>query len=274
MPFVRPTLALLMATVGVVSAQAGDAVPALEDIVQVDLVPGWAESGGREVGALTVALAPGWKTYWRIGGDSGLPPSFDWSASTNLSTVDYHWPAPELFLQDGMHVLGFHDSLVLPITFVPVDASQPMQVRAVLDLGVCRDVCIPVRADIATDFAPDGANAAPMIAAALAAQPRDARLEGMGEATCSIAANGADIGINVRIAIATTGEAPTLIVIETPEPDLWISPALASRDSGTLVGETVAMNFTGRSITLDPADIRLTVVGAGPVVEFNGCAAD
>src|SRR5947199_3721959 len=46
-------------------------------------------AGGRLEGTATlragieVRLAPGWKTYWRYPGDSGVPPRFDFSKSQN-----------------------------------------------------------------------------------------------------------------------------------------------------------------------------------------------
>jgi DsbC/DsbD-like thiol-disulfide interchange protein len=30
---------------------------------------------------ILVELEPDWKTYWRVPGDSGIPPQFDWAGS-------------------------------------------------------------------------------------------------------------------------------------------------------------------------------------------------
>src|SRR4051812_49890554 len=35
-----------------------------------------------------IRLAPGWKTYWRYPGDSGLPPRFDFSQSRNVKSIN------------------------------------------------------------------------------------------------------------------------------------------------------------------------------------------
>src|SRR5436309_13604570 len=35
-----------------------------------------------------ITLGEGWKTYWRMPGDAGVPPSFDWSGSTNVASVE------------------------------------------------------------------------------------------------------------------------------------------------------------------------------------------
>jgi DsbC/DsbD-like thiol-disulfide interchange protein len=40
-------------------------------------------------------LDPGWHTYWRDPGDSGVPPTFDFAGSENVKSVIVLWPAPE-----------------------------------------------------------------------------------------------------------------------------------------------------------------------------------
>src|SRR5882724_9791240 len=42
-------------------------------------------------------LAAGWKTYWRYPGDSGVPPRFDFSQSTNVKDVTVEWAWPHRF---------------------------------------------------------------------------------------------------------------------------------------------------------------------------------
>src|SRR3984893_14986966 len=44
-----------------------------------------------------IRLDAGWKTYWRDPGDSGVPPTFDFSGSENVKSVTVEWPAPERF---------------------------------------------------------------------------------------------------------------------------------------------------------------------------------
>src|SRR3954466_3952248 len=48
--------------------------------------------GGSRLAALEIVLAPEFKTYWRTPGDSGVPPAFDWAASTNVASVEPLWP--------------------------------------------------------------------------------------------------------------------------------------------------------------------------------------
>src|ERR1700675_1991382 len=48
-----------------------------------------------------IRLDAGWKTYWREPGDSGVPPTFDFSGSENVKSVTVEWPAPAR-LPDGV----------------------------------------------------------------------------------------------------------------------------------------------------------------------------
>ena len=83
-------------------------------------------------------LQPGWKTYWRTPGDSGVPPRFDFSKSENVEAVTVLWPAPTKF-DDGAggHSLGYHDQIVLPLRIVAEkcrqagDAARRHQLRGV-----------------------------------------------------------------------------------------------------------------------------------------------
>src|SRR6185436_4015134 len=48
-------------------------------------------------GGVEIKMLPGWKTYWRYPGDSGVPPVFDFSASDNVKAVTVLYPAPTRF---------------------------------------------------------------------------------------------------------------------------------------------------------------------------------
>src|SRR3979411_2099542 len=53
-----------------------------------------SRSGAVLLGGIGFQLQPGWKTYWRTPGDSGVPPRFDFSKSENIEAVTVLWPAP------------------------------------------------------------------------------------------------------------------------------------------------------------------------------------
>ena len=50
----------------------------------VTLIDGWRLSDGSRVAGIAIDFDPSWHTYWRVPGEAGIPPDFDWSGSENL----------------------------------------------------------------------------------------------------------------------------------------------------------------------------------------------
>src|SRR5215467_8607250 len=115
----RAALALtaaLLASSLVSAARAQDASPWLRDSHSAVRLLAGSRSGSVLLGGIAFQLQPGWKTYWRTPGDSGVPPRFDFSKSDNVETVTVMWPAPQKF-DDGAggHSIGYHDQVVLTL---------------------------------------------------------------------------------------------------------------------------------------------------------------
>lgn len=110
---------------------------------------------GRLSGGVEMLLEPGWYTYWRTPGESGVPPVFDFSASENVANVEVHYPAP-LRHDDGASVsLIYEDEVVFPLDITPTDDHRPVTLRAEVTFGVCSEVCIPTRASAEVTLPPD-----------------------------------------------------------------------------------------------------------------------
>lgn len=110
---------------------------------------------GGGMGGVEVQLADGWKTYWRYPGEAGgVPPSFDWSKSTNLESAQVLYPAPKRFSDAAGDTLGYKGTVVFPVRLKAKDASKPIDVRLAFDYGVCKDICIPAEAEISLAVAP------------------------------------------------------------------------------------------------------------------------
>ena len=71
-----------------------------------------------------VGLAEGWKTYWRMPGDAGLAPDFNWAGSTNLKSTNILWPVPKRFVLLDLDNIGYHDRVVFPVEIERIDPSQ------------------------------------------------------------------------------------------------------------------------------------------------------
>lgn len=100
------------------------------------------------------------KTYWRVPGESGIPPAFDFSASRGIAGYTVAWPFPRRDTSGGYLDHAYYGHLVLPLE-LEVDA-ETARIEAEITLGICSDVCIPVSVEFSHDLAfaaPDRAQA-------------------------------------------------------------------------------------------------------------------
>jgi DsbC/DsbD-like thiol-disulfide interchange protein len=124
---------------------------------------------------LDIRLAPGWKTYWRNPGQSGIPPSVSLPGASGLVLESIRFPVPKTFDDGFSSYIGYDRSVGLPLTLKRNEAgSAPARFSASVFLGVCKDICIPMQAELSVDLtsgvAADAEEAA-IVAAAEAALP-------------------------------------------------------------------------------------------------------
>src|SRR5947208_5021280 len=142
--------AALSASVLAIDARAQDASPWQRDNHSAVRLLAGSRSGAVLLGGIAVQLQPGWKTYWRTPGDSGVPPRFDFAKSENIEAVTVLWPAPTKFADGGGGVsLGYQNQVVLPLRIVTRNADRPVTLRADINYAVCEKLCIPVEASAA-----------------------------------------------------------------------------------------------------------------------------
>lgn len=179
------TLAFLLSGCVLVLAAAQPAAASSSDWTDSEggrvrlVTTGKPDAKGRLQGALDIALKPGWKTYWRDPGDSGVPPQLDVSASTNVSGAAMSFPAPQRHDDGYGQWAGYDHPVALPIVFTLSDPGKKTTIVADIFLGVCETICIPVQARLTVepDADPDNADDADKVKAALAALPAEASAE-------------------------------------------------------------------------------------------------
>ena len=117
------------------------------------------DADGTLKGALQIKLKPGWKTYWRDPGGTGVPPQLDTSSSKNVKASEIMYPAPHRIDDGNAETAGYKESVALPIVFSLKDPKQASQIKASVFLGICKEICIPVQANFDVDPAADADNA-------------------------------------------------------------------------------------------------------------------
>ncbi|MCW4113520.1 protein-disulfide reductase DsbD family protein [Aurantimonas sp. MSK8Z-1] len=104
---------------------------------------------GRGRAALTIDLAPGWKTYWIDPGDSGVPPTLDVPPSGAVALSRIRFPAPHRSDDGYGQSNGYTGTVGIALDYT-TRPNTPDAVLAIdVTLGVCREICIPVSASLA-----------------------------------------------------------------------------------------------------------------------------
>lgn len=234
-------------------------------VADISIVPGWRQADGNHVAGLSIRLAKGWKTYWRSPGDSGIPPSFNWSGSQNVEGVAVHFPVPEVYYQNGLRSIGYKGDVLLPLIIDTKDASRPVELRGEIELGVCEEICVPVTVRITADLVP-GQAARGALEAALSDRPAE------GDAmSCEI--EPISDGLKVRLSTEMTPMADDEVaVVEASEAGLWISEAKVTREGQTLFAEVEMVPPDAQPFALVRSALRLTVLAGGRAVEILGCS--
>ncbi|MCA3452947.1 MAG: hypothetical protein IOC92_12375 [Rhodobacter sp.] len=240
-----------------------------DDLLSAEVLPGWRTEQGTHMAALRLTLAPGWKTYWRSPGDAGIPPLFNWSGSQNLSGVRVHWPRPSVFEVNGYRSIGYRTEVVLPLELTATDPSQPILLQAEIDLGICRDICMPAALTLRTQISGPGAPDA-AIRAALddrPSTPAEAGLDGIG---CTAEPITDGLRLTARLALPPTGGVET-VVFEPGPASIWVSEAVVSREGTHLIATADLVSGDGGPVLLNRGAMVVTVLGQQRAVEIAGC---
>jgi len=218
-----------------------------------------------------VVLAGGWKTYWRMPGDAGVPPVFDWDGSHNVRTIRVLYPAPMRMAEAGAQTIGYKDHVLFPIELLAEDGTRPVELSLALDFGVCRDICIPAQARLSLVLDPAAAAGPlrPEIQNALERVPRTAELRRASDPELK--------GVTANL----DGGAPRLIIeaqfpkstgadlfVEADQGDYVPLPKqIAVAGDGSLRFEVDLTRATAQA--LKGKTLKLTLVSAGGASEFG-----
>ncbi len=146
-----------LAALAVVPLQTVTAGSVVSQPFKVSLLAGGQRDGLWQAGIL-VELEPEWKTYWRMPGDTGIPPQFDWTGSTNSEAVEVGFPVPRRFNDAGGETIGYHDRVVFPLSAKSNRPEDPVHLQLNMFFAVCKEVCIPAKAQASLLLSASAAN--------------------------------------------------------------------------------------------------------------------
>lgn len=265
-PFLALSAALALALPG--PATAGDR---FSDVAQMEILDGGWTARGTYQAALRVRLAEGWKTYWRSPGDAGIPPQVSWKGSRNVAQVAFTWPTPEVFDTAGLRTIGYHGEMILPVEITPERPGAALRLRGALQLGVCKEVCIP--SELSFDHRPDpNATRNPVIAAAIAARPFTAKEAGVTAATCHLQPGSYGLEVEARVTMPSAG-GQEVAIIESGIPTMIAGETETQRSGGQLIARAELFSLDDTPLAVDRSNLRITVLGKHHAVDIKGCSA-
>ena len=206
-------------------------------------------------------LDPGWKTYWRMPGDAGVPPSFVWSEAKIVAKASVYFPAPHRLADQGGEAIGYTGSVVFPVKIERRNVETPTPLRATISYGICKNICVPV--EVALTAACYDGGFSEGIARAAEAVPRapserrngDPALTGVAG---SVVANPPRLSIDVDFGTGADGD----LFIEAPD-GLYVP--LPQMPKGPATGRTtfaVDLSKVADAKELLGKELRLTMVSS------------
>ena len=174
---------------------------------------------------MEIRLAPGWKTYWRYPGDSGVPPRFDFAGSTNVQQVTVLWPTPHRFDDGSGQSIGYTGGVVLPLQVQAKDATKPVTLRLKVEYAICEKLCVPAEASAELPLsAPGTSSTNETLAAAEARVPKSATVgENAPLAVRSVHEEPGARFTRVIVDVAAPQGEPVDLFAEGPSPE-WALP--------------------------------------------------
>ncbi len=229
-----------------------------------------SRSGAVLLGGIAFQLEPGWKTFWRTPGDSGVPPRFDFSKSDNVDAVTVLWPAPSKFPDGaGGHSLGYKEQVVLPLRIAATNADRPITLRATVSFAVCAKLCIPAEASMELAFASVASAEDSTLAAALDMVPKPARVGDPNPLTIREVRREGTSTVIVDVATSNPKDNVNLFV-EGPTPD-WALPIPTPHKPAPRGVKRFSFKLDGlpANTSAEGAGLKLTLVGDKGAYEFN-----
>ena len=207
-----------------------------------------------------IELAAGAITYWRDPGDAGVPPTFDFSRSTNVASAEVDFPAPKRIVEaDGSEAFGYERGVVFPIRVKAADPAKPVTLALDANYAVCEKICLPARAAVSLGLLKG--TATPWAAEIDAAR-------GMIPKSEDAAALGIEItaqeGRNWRLCLPAAPGASRNLFVEPP-PGWWLTAKAEAAEEGR---DCFALSLKQAPADAKfPADVRATITGGAGAVE-------
>jgi thiol:disulfide interchange protein len=107
---------------------------------------------GNNIVGLYFKLEPGWHVYWKNAGDAGGPPQIHWTLPAGVTAGPMQFPAPQRLPLGPLMDFGYENEVLFPMKLdvAPTVKDGKAILDAKVDWLVCREVCLPGKAELST----------------------------------------------------------------------------------------------------------------------------
>ncbi len=109
-----------------------------------------ARPGDTILAGVNLKMDPGWHTYWKNPGESGIATSIKWYLPPGITAGEIQWPLPEKLPPTDVTTYGYKDEVMLlvPLTLATNLAPGPLVLKADVSWLECMEQCVPGSASV------------------------------------------------------------------------------------------------------------------------------
>ena len=104
---------------------------------------------------VALKMDSGWHTYWQYSGDAGMPTRVDWKLPPGFTAGALQWPVPKKYSEAGdLTVYGYTNEVLLysEVQAPSTSTADTMLFKAAVSWLVCREICIPGKAEVSVSL--------------------------------------------------------------------------------------------------------------------------
>jgi thiol:disulfide interchange protein/DsbC/DsbD-like thiol-disulfide interchange protein len=118
--------------------------------VELLVIPQGLNRGESAGAGLYFKLEPGWHIYWKNPGDAGEPPHIKWTLPPGITAGPMQFPAPKRLPLGPLMDYGYENEVLFPLQLRVANGAKagPATLHAKVDWLVCRESCIPGKAEL------------------------------------------------------------------------------------------------------------------------------
>jgi DsbC/DsbD-like thiol-disulfide interchange protein len=221
------------------------------------------DADGHARAALQIEPGPGWVTYWREPGESGIPPQISPVAGSKATVERIGYPVPKLISAGTVREIGYDAPVSLPLD---VKTNGADQLALTAFIGVCKQVCIPFQAEMTLALPATGTAAtadAVIVDAAEATLPQPPSADFFVQSH-SLSADGK--ALSLHLTLPDSGDAVPQVYVTGPSGYVFFAQTGARRN-GRDVETSVAISGLPKSYVIHGKSWGILVVDGGRAME-------